>query len=316
MLRRCFLVIGICTALAYSAGLRAAEFFCTNGEIIKGEPISFKEEGIVFKKDSGGYTDTVQWPSFTQESLKVIAENANPLAKYYAEPFIEVPLDLKAKTVKPPPQVIVGEVERVAYYHPDPGFMAAWVTPAGLLLLIALYAGNLVAGYSVARYRRKQPALVCGVSAVLPIVGPAIFMLQPEQAPVVEEAPELTPEQAEMQDPTISTGANTVTKTMTRAATVKDSAAAGMEAAVYKKGDITFNRRFFETKFPTFFRPILGQKEKTMMFVITVAGKPHEGMRFSRVTTGEIYLVPMAGTGEEAISIASIESIEVKPRQA
>jgi hypothetical protein len=260
------------------------------------------------------FQDSIPW--IVGGALKVLAESKDPYAQYYAEPFIEIPLeDLKAKTVKPPPRIVVAEVDRVASYHPAPGFLSAWLTPAGLLILVSLYAGNLVAGYSIARFRRKQPALVCGISAILPVVGPAIFMVQPEQAPApVEVFEEELTDQPEAKELVASTGASALTKTMTRAATVKDSAAAGYEPAIYKKGDITFNRRFFETKFPTFFRPVLGQKEKTVMFVINEGGKFHEGIRFSRVTTGEIYLVPMAGVGEISISIAAIDSVEVKPR--
>ena len=315
MLRRWLIEICLCAAFAFACKGFAGEYFCTNGEVIKGDPISFKEEGVVFKKDSGGYTDTIQWPIFTQDTLKVLAASKDPYAQYYAEPFIEIPLeDLKAKTVKPPPRIVVGEVDRISHYHPAPGFLSAWLTPAGLLLLGSLYAGNLVAGYSIARFRRKQPALVCGVSAILPIVGPAIFMLQPEHVPAAPVFEEEAPGHAEFKDQNISTGASTVTTTMTRAATVKDSAAAGYEPAIYTKGEITFNRRFFETKFPTFFRPVLGQKEKSVMFVIKEGSKVHEGIRFSRVTTGEIYLVPLAGGGEISISIGAIESVEVKGR--
>lgn len=50
------------------------------------------------------------------------------------------------------------------------------------------------------------------------------------------------------------------------------------------------------------------------MFVIKEGSKVHEGIRFSRVTTGEIYLVPLAGGGEISISIGAIESVEVKGR--
>ena len=315
MLRRWLIEICLCAAFAFACKGFAGEYFCTNGEVIKGDPISFKEEGVVFKKDSGGYTDTIQWPSFTQDTLKLLATNKDPYAQYYAEPFIEIPLEeLKAKTVKPPPRIVVGEVDRITHYYPAPGFLNAWLTPAGLLLLGALYAGNLVAGFSIARFRRKQPALVCGVSAILPVVGPAIFMLLPEQAPAAPVFEEESPAHAEFKDPNISTGASTVTKTMTRAATVKDSAAAGYEPAIYTKGEITFNRRFFETKFPTFFRPVLGPKEKSVMFVIKEGSKIHEGIRFSRVTTGEIFLVPLTGGGEVSISIGAIESVEVKGR--
>lgn len=316
MLKRWFLIGSICVALIGMGRVMAAEFTCTNGEIVKGEPISFKEDGVVFRKDSGGYTDKIQWPRFTQDTLKVLAKYKDPLAAWYAAPFIEEPLNLKEKTVQPPPRIIVGDVSRVAYYAPDPGIMSSWLTPVGLMMLIALYVGNLAAGYGIARFRRKQPALVCGLSAVLPVVGPIIFLVLPEQqvvevAPVVEE---ITPEQEAIVDPNISTGADSATKIMTRAAVVKDSTAAGMEPALYKKGEITFNRRFFETKFPTFFRPVLGPKEKSVMFVIEAGGKHYEGIRYSRVTTGEIFLVPMDGTGEVSISIPSIESVEVKPR--
>ncbi len=320
MLKRWCAIIGISAILAGAYYIHAAEFVCTNGEIINGEPISFKEEGVVFRKDSGGYTDLIQWPRFTQDSLKSLVKYPDPMAKLFGEVFIEVPLDLKAKEVKPPPKIIVNEVEKLNYYHPDPGFVSAWITPAGLFILGMLYLGNLVAAFSVARFRRKQPALVCGVSAVLPVIGPVIFLTQPESEEeieepetVIEETP--APAQSEVKKPEEGIGGDMASKLMTRVATVKDSKAIGYQPAVYTKGQITFNKRFFETKFPTFFRPVLGEKEKSVMFVITtVDGKQIEGIRYSRVTVSDIYLVPMNDEGETPITISQIESVEVKPR--
>ncbi|MBO7107343.1 MAG: hypothetical protein J6W73_03825 [Verrucomicrobia bacterium] len=313
MLKRLLFVVGICAVLHAPNQLFGGEYFCTNGEIIKGEPITFKEDGVVFRKDSGGYSDKIQWPSFTQDSLKELAKKS-PQAQYYADPFIEVPLEFKAKEVKPPPKIVVSDVERLTYYNPDPSFLSAWITPVGLLLLLALYVANLVTAYTVARFRRKQPALVCGVSAVLPVLGPIIFLTQPEA--VVEEEPteEIPTQEREFVDATGSaTGANMATRMVSRAAAVKGDNS-GLESAVYKRGDITFNRKFFETKFPTFFRPVLGAKEKAVKFVITVGDKHFEGMRFSRVTTDDIYMVPLEGGSEISMKISEIESVEVKPR--
>ena len=46
----------------------------------------------------------------------------------------------------------------------------------------------------------------------------------------------------------------------------------------------------------------------------TVDGKQIEGIRYSRVTVSDIYLVPMNDEGETPITISQIESVEVKPR--
>ena len=39
-----------------------------------------------------------------------------------------------------------------------------------------------------------------------------------------------------------------------------------------------------------------------------------EGIRYSRVTVSDIYLVPINDEGETPITISQIESVEVKPR--
>ena len=139
-------------------------------------------------------------------------------------------------------------------------------------------------------------------------------MTQPEA--VVEEEPteEVPTQEREFENATGSaTGANMATRMVSRAASVRGDNS-GFEAAVYTRGEVTFNRKFFETKFPTFFRPVLGAKEKAVKFVITVGDKHFEGMRFSRVSTDDIYMVPLQGGSEISMKISEIESVEVKPR--
>ncbi|MCZ7640764.1 MAG: hypothetical protein M5U12_34740 [Verrucomicrobia bacterium] len=42
-----------------------------------------------------------------------------------------------------------------------------------------LYAANLLAAYEIARYRNRPVAVVCGLSALLPLLGPLIFLASP-----------------------------------------------------------------------------------------------------------------------------------------
>ena len=45
--------------------------------------------------------------------------------------------------------------------------------------MLLLYAANIYAGYEISIFRARPPALVCGVSAVLPLIGPIIFLSMP-----------------------------------------------------------------------------------------------------------------------------------------
>jgi len=319
MLRRYIIIASICAFLASAGQSYAEEYHRSNGEVIKGVPIQFDETGVVFRKDAGGYTDKLQWPGFTQESLKLLAQDKNPRAAYFASPFIEVPLDLHVKEVKPPPAISVGSVDRLNCYFPKPALLKAWITPAGLLILIALYIGNLFAAYSVARFRRKQPALVCGVSAVLPVLGPVIFLTQPETV-VEEEEPEIVEEEKTEEVKPVAatdsnTGANSFARSIARAASAKGTGTPGLVPVVFEKGKVTFNHRFLEGKFPTFFRPVLGPKEQTLKFVITISGgKTLEVMKFSKVTVTDLYVLPLDGSAEVQIPMSQLEIVELKNR--
>ena len=47
-----------------------------------------------------------------------------------------------------------------------------------------IYGANIYAGFEIAVFRARPKALVMGVAAVLPIVGPIIFLSLPTQIEV------------------------------------------------------------------------------------------------------------------------------------
>src|SRR4051812_16265574 len=63
---------------------------------------------------------------------------------------------------------------------------AMFSSSTGVFVLLLLYAANLYAAFEVAIFRARPIALVCGVSAIAPLVGPILFLSLPTQLPPPE----------------------------------------------------------------------------------------------------------------------------------
>ena len=154
---------------------------------------SANDAGMQIKVGDGKY-EKVPWTSFSQEDLKKFAKV--PKLAPLVEPFIEVSQEDKIKktevNIKQPPRL-----ERPA---PQSLVGALFSSGLGLFILLLLYGANIYAGYEVSIFRARPPALVCGVSAVLPLVGPIIFLSMPTKIAPAEEtwepAPAAAPEGA------------------------------------------------------------------------------------------------------------------------
>ena len=127
-------------------------------------------------------------------------------------------------------------------------------SPLGLLLFVLLYGANIYAAYEIAFFRYRKPAAACVVAAVLPIIGPLIFLFMPppamtaaaehhaaeEVAAPVEEAVPQEQHYAPAQE-----------------ATHAEAAAPALpQPIIYKRGEVIFNRRFIETKLPGFLKTV------------------------------------------------------------
>lgn len=306
---------------------RAQEFKLTDGTTIYGSVSAFDENGVVFRLRSGGFSPRIPWGQFSQEALKTLA--ADPKAREFAEPFIEIPPEARPRP-KPRP-VVLKEVSRVELPPGRPTFFSSFGRPVGLLILGVLYLANLFAAYEIAQYRNRPVAVVCGLSALLPLVGPLIFLASPTlvaESVSAEEAlaaapPEVAPGVVAAGSPGAATtrgslGAVGVPPpaggTALRVAAAQPEApGARPQPKIFKRGDYTFNRRFIETQFSGFFRLVPSEAEKDLVLVIKTPKQEYLAKRISRISATEMFIQPIqVGAKEVNVVIGEIAEIQVR----
>ena len=269
-----------------------------DGGTVAGRVISFKDQYVQLATDSGGgaavYTN-VSWSRLSQDSLRQLAANrsAAPYANIFLDPPPQEKSTVTAKkiTIKDPPRLD----------RPKGGSLFA--SPVMLMVLLFVYAANVYAGYEIAIFRQWPPALVAGLAAVLPFIAPIIFLSMPthrhhvEEAPVehapipLEEAPVLVEEAA----PVVEQSTGPVLP----------------PAIVYARGQFTFNRRFFETKFAGFLKMVPGEAERDRVIHIKSARGEFTGQRLSKIEPNEFYLQIRKGTATEDVMIPFTEVFEI-----
>lgn len=306
---RLLLLTCFCLLLWPSVGF-GGEYRLNNGDILRGEAVSFNDDGLVVRLDIGGHSPRISWSKLTQETLKELA--ANPAATRFVEPFIEEPPVPREKITKR--QIALKPVPRVSRIE-KPNFFASIATPAGIAIGLVLLLGNLYAAYEIARYRNRPPGLVCGVSLLLPVIGPALFLAMPTaEGHIADEA--VPPEAAAQAAGKSTTGPLAKTPMASGLSIAHGEKPGGAPAAAsgpqsYKRGEFTFNRRFMETKFPGFFRVVQGEAEKDLVLVVRTAKEEHIAKRISRISTNELHLQPLRGS---EVSVAFAEIVEVLVR--
>ena len=313
IVHKCLIIAGLLTLGLLAQPVRGETFKLNNGETITGEvlPTSGNDAGVQVRVDEGKY-ERVPWANFSQEDLKKFAQNKKlePLV----EPFIEISQEEKLKktevNIKQPPRL-----DRPARQS----LMAAMFSSGpGLLIMLLLYAANIYAGYEVSIFRAQPAALVCGVSAVLPVIGPVIFLSMPTRLQPREESWEAPPEAAaEAVNPMQAAGAEHPTGLKLahdQAATEGAGAGAGPAlpaATVFQRGQFTFNRRFFETKFSGFFGVIRRDADRDMVLVVKSARGQFIGQRITRIASNDFHLQVQKGHATEEVMIPFGEVQEV-----
>jgi hypothetical protein len=333
MARR-FCVILVFLALGLG-GLRADTFQLVGGESVVGELLiaSANDAGVQIKISDGDYKK-VPWANFSQEDLKRLAKI--PKLEALVEPFIEVTQEEKIKktevTIKQPPRL----------EHPRSGSIlgAFFTSGLGVFLFLVLYAANIYAGYEVSIFRGQPTPLVCGVSAVLPIAGPIIFLSMRTKVPARAEtwemaaaaaaaaAPEaVNPMQAD--GPEHAGGLRIASPASVQAAASDEAPAEAPQAVepqkpalppstTFKRGQFTFNRRFFETKFPGFFGVVRRDADRDMILLVKSARGEYIGTRIARISANEMHLQIQRGLASEEIMLPfqDIQEITLKHKDA
>jgi hypothetical protein len=293
----------------------AATYKLSNGQELTGEllPTSANDLGVQVKTGEGQY-QRVNWGEFSQEDLRQFAENSKlqPLV----EPFIEISQEEKIKQT----EVKITEPTRLP--RPQPGSIlgAMFSSPLGVFLLLVLYAGIIYAGYEVAIFRGQPPALVAGLAAI-PFVGilsPIVFLSMPTRVKHIEEAAPMAPpagtqaaaaiaaEEAAAQEAANPTGGLRIAQE----APAAESALP--EPVVYARGQFTFNRRFFETKFPNLFGVVRREADKDMILVVKTSRTTLVANRISRIAANDMHLQVQRGHAQEEVQVQFMEIQEVR----
>jgi hypothetical protein len=322
MVRRLLLMVAVVAGVWLAQAAYAEEFKLVTGDTITGEVLSGAANDVQLKVGDGQYK-RIPWANFSQEDLKKFARM--PKLTAFVEPFIEITQEEKIKKTEvnikqpvrlelPPHQSLIG---------------AMFSSGLGLFVMLVLYAANVYAGYEVAIFRGRPVALVCGVSAVLPFAGPIIFLSMPTKMAPAEQpwepappaaaeaggADAVNPMQAEGAE---HPGALRIAKEGAGDAANPGEFQGGEEKAavpktvVYQRGQFTFNRRFFETKFPGFFGVVRRDAEKDLVLVIKSSRGEYIAQRISRIAANDLHLLVQRGHASEEIMVPFVEVQEIR----
>lgn len=296
--------------LAYEAP--APDFKMTDGSVLSGELVAPNDDGTVIRRSSGGLTSRLGWDRFAQDTLVEMAKDEK--LKEWVQAFIEVP---DAGAAERPELVIKDPPGKVARPAKRPGlFSALFSTQAGMFIVLILLAGNLYAAYEVAIFRNYPAAAVMGTSLILPVLGPILFLCMPTRVRedvVLEsqfEAPQEVHNTGSQELAAAGLGGSALSLSAGKHAA---PSVANVQSATYKRGDVEFNRQFFERTFPQFFRVSRADGDKDLVMVIKSSKGEVIGNRITRISTSEMGVAALKGH-EVQVRFGDISEVQLRPR--
>jgi hypothetical protein len=320
-MRRLNVLLGALALLLWLAGTAwTEEYKLADGSTIDGAISSLDDSGVVFRlRVTGTFSQRIPWSRFSQDALNTMS--SDPRAMPFVEPFIELPPEAKPK----PKPIVIKDVAKVERPVGRPSFFTSFTTPLGLVILGLVYLANLMAGYEVAHYRNRPVAAVCGVSALLPLAGPLIFLASPSVE--MESSPMEGSDEA---GPGVAAGGAKGTTSRRLTGKAVAPAGGGLKVAategekgpsvtkgqpkIYSRGEHTINRRFIETQFSGFFRVVPTAAERDLVVVFKTAKEEYVAKRISRISSNEVFIQLLSGGGtkEQSVPFAEIAQIQIR----
>ena len=305
MFLRFVIWVVLCAAWPAWAQAQPQTLKLADGGVVVGRIISAKDQFVQVALDTGGgapsYTN-VFWVKLSQETLQELTKNRTtaPFANIFLDPPVREVTGNQAKkaiTIKPPPRLD----------RPTGGSFFA--SPIMVTLLLLIWAANVYAGWEVGIFRQWPAAMTAAVAAFVPILGPLLFLIMPthrtkqavvEEVAPVEEAPAVV-EEAPVQAVEHAPAKPSLPVTIT-----------------YARGQTTFNRRFFETKFAGFLKMVPGEAERDKLLHFKSARGEFTGHRLSKVEPNELYLQIRKGAATEDVMIpyTEISEVQIKHKDA
>jgi len=313
-MRRWF-YIGLLWCVA-AFGLAAAEtFVLSDGSTLVGDLIpksSFNRDGVMVKTPDGKFSRRVPYKQLSKETLQRLL--SHPEARPFVEPLVEPPpeaIQIVEETKREKREIKIKPVpNKLEMPAAPPKFIALAYSPVTLLLFILIYVGSIYGAYEIAIFKNRPAWLVCGTAAVLPVLGAVLFLLLPA-APVKSQ--EQLAAEAAAAEGAQPAEAEPLPEDMPPPPP-EEEAPSGPQyppTQVFARGQFIINRRFFETKFAPYLKPVLGDEEKDMQIIVRSARGEYTGQKFSKITPNEIYLLVAKGPATEEIKLPFIEITEV-----
>jgi hypothetical protein len=294
----------LCGQLVYA---RAETFSLVDGASLTGDIVSFDDIGVKFRMADGSYSERVSWTKFSQDGLKQLANN--PKIKPLVEPFIEIPQSERPQK----PEVKIRDVTRLDVPPGQSLFGALFSSSVGLLALLLIYAANIYAGFEIAVVRAQPKALVMGAAAVLPILGPIIFLAMPMRVEAVPVEAQTEGDSATFAVPGQTPAAEEIHAT---AGSWHPPSAGQAAGQIFQRGQFTFNRRFFETKFSGFFGVVRHGADKELTLLVKTGSGQFIVERITRIASSDVHLEIALGEVRQEIMVpfADIQEIQLKPK--
>ena len=189
-----------------------------------------------------------------------------------------------------------------------------WLTPGGLLFLLAISGLSAYSGYEIAGFRHRPVKMICTLSALLPIIVPLVVFLLPDPAEVhaqsVAEQNDrflLQPSQSAMADPneTVVPGDEThIGKT-----TEEIYTPVTMEC--YHKDENHFSDRFFSNYFGRFYQASPPSGQSLVIQTSELFYPVHHISRLETETLSVVYAQKNEWL-EESIEYTMIEEVRVE----
>jgi hypothetical protein len=316
------LVLGFCVWCVTPAGALNFEYSDGTkftGDIVMGTP------SYIQVRVSSGYTN-LDWGKLTQETLAELKEHAatntsstikrlEPLI----QPYIIVTDEERLAKTEVPIKKDYEKLERPAKSSVIGGLFKS---PVGLVCLLLLFAANIYAGYEIAVIRAYPPLMVCGIAAVAPVIGPVVFLCLPTRLPgqhgEEHQEEEAAPADSHSAGHAAPAAGETPEGGHAAPAAAAPASAKLPQTQVFKRGQFTFNRRFIETKFSSFFPAIRRGDDKDLVLVIKTTRGEFIATRISRIASNDMHAeVHRSGASQEVqIPFAEIQEIHLKHKDA
>jgi hypothetical protein len=313
--------------LGLEAGVFAAEtFVLTDGASMSGEIVKFDDYEVMIHNTTADTYTNITWPRFSQDTLKQLTEN--PKYRLLAAPFVEPTAE--SQPAKPSLPYKYNQPLKLPEHPSILGGM--FESSLGLFILLVIYGANLYAAYEVAVVRGKPVGAVMGLSAVLPIAGPIIFLAQPVTTATDEEPVEGMPPEgagapaggpaaamASSANAPASGPASGVAPAIPPHEEIQIVSASWQpsqeekkpQPQVFARGKFTLNRRFIETKFASFVGEPKGEAKSFSMEIKTL--KDTIAVESIKLV-GPTELILETPTGQVTVPFSDIMEFKLIPR--